>query len=57
MVLPAVDVALAAGSFTALHRTVYAEVTDGQLNLRLARRVGDPIVNAIRVTHRPDHVG
>ncbi|QFZ19685.1 S8 family serine peptidase [Saccharothrix syringae] len=57
VVLPAVDVALAAGSFTALHRTVYAEVTDGQLNLRLARRVGDPIVNAIRVTHRPDHVG
>lgn len=57
LVVPAVDVALAVGSFAAHHRTAHVEVTDGQLNVRLARRVGDPIVNAIRVTHRPDVTG
>jgi hypothetical protein len=54
LLLPALDVAGAVGSFTALERTVRVTVTDGQLNVRLVSRSGDPIVNALRVTHRPD---
>ncbi|WP_158880442.1 S8 family serine peptidase [Amycolatopsis anabasis] len=55
--LPALDVANTAGVFTALDRTIYVKVTDGQLNVRLISRKGEPIVNSIRVTERPDRVG
>jgi subtilisin family serine protease len=57
VLIPALDVANEAGTFTAVDRTVYVTVTDGQLNLRLISRKGDPIINAIRVTQRPDRVG
>uniref|UniRef100_UPI0031DF9035 S8 family serine peptidase n=1 Tax=Saccharothrix mutabilis TaxID=33921 RepID=UPI0031DF9035 len=57
LLLPAVDVVGAVGRLTAMDRTVHVEVTDGQLNLRLVDRRGAPIVNAIRVTHRPDLTG
>jgi hypothetical protein len=57
VLIPALDVANEAGTFTAVDRTVYVMVTDGQLNLRLISRKGDPIINAIRVTQRPDRVG
>lgn len=57
VLIPALDVANEAGTDTALTRTVYVTVTDGQLDLRLVSRRGDPILNAIRVTHRPDRSG
>ncbi|HEX6076853.1 MAG TPA: carboxypeptidase regulatory-like domain-containing protein [Micromonosporaceae bacterium] len=51
-----VDVAYEAGSFGAMNRTLTVHVTDGQLNVRFFayRGFGTPIVNAIRVTERPD---
>jgi len=55
-VLSRVDVAYEAGSFGAMSRTITVRVTDGQLNVRFFayRGYGLPIVNAIRVTERPD---
>ncbi|RZU53329.1 subtilisin family serine protease [Krasilnikovia cinnamomea] len=54
--IPALDVAGAVGSLTALDRTLTVTVTDGQLNVRLVNRRGGTIINAIRVTERPDLV-
>jgi hypothetical protein len=50
------DIAAEVGKYKADDKVFYVMVTDGQLNLRfLTRRgYGDPIINAIRVTHRPD---
>lgn len=50
------DVALAVGSFAADQHTFFVPVTDGQLNVRLfpLRRSDKPIINALRITHRPD---
>lgn len=56
VLIPALDIANEAGTFTALTRTVHVTVTDGQLNLRLISRKGVPIINGIRVTHRPDRI-
>jgi hypothetical protein len=55
-VLPSLDIALEAGSFTATSRTYTVRVTDGALNIRFVTHsgFGKPIVNALRVTHRPD---
>ncbi len=55
-VLPSMDIALEAGSFTATSRTYTVRVVDGQLNVRFITHqgFGKPIVNALRVTHRPD---
>ncbi|MEU2246679.1 S8 family serine peptidase [Streptomyces sp. NPDC019224] len=53
--LPDVDVALeAGGTYHAMNRTFTVRVDDGQLNLRFASPADQPIVNALRVTHRPD---
>jgi DNA-binding NarL/FixJ family response regulator len=41
-----------------IDRTLYVPVsTGGEINVQLATRrsTGEPILNAIRVTHRPDH--
>jgi subtilisin family serine protease len=54
LVLPALDLALEVGTYTAVSRQYTVKVTDGQLNVRFATRVGAPILNAIRVTERPD---
>ncbi|MBO1335305.1 S8 family serine peptidase [Streptomyces sp. VRA16 Mangrove soil] len=48
------DIAKEAGTFTALTKTFTVTVTDGQLNLRLVAQTGKTLVNAVRVTHRPD---
>ncbi|MGH3646372.1 MAG: S8 family serine peptidase [Micromonosporaceae bacterium] len=50
------DVAGEVGALSALRRTYTVTVTDGQLNVRFFtyRGFGLPIVNAIRVTDRPD---
>ncbi len=56
MVLYKHDIALEVGSFAADNHTFFLPVTDGQLNVRLIpyRGYGDTIINALRVTHRPD---
>jgi len=57
LVLPAHDIVFAADSFAADDYTFFTRVTDdGQLNVRFVARSGyrDPVINAVRVTHRPD---
>jgi hypothetical protein len=56
LVLPAHDIASEVGSFAADDHVFYVVVTDGQLNVRFIARTGfgQPIINALRVTHRPD---
>jgi subtilisin family serine protease len=55
-ILPALDVAAEVGTFYADDKSFFMHVTDGQLNLRFVTRRGfkEPIINAIRVRHRPD---
>ena len=56
--LIAFDIAALVGENTALDRTLFVPVTaGGEINVQLAERrsFGDPILNAVRVTHRPDH--
>ncbi|MFG1946961.1 S8 family serine peptidase [Nonomuraea sp. NPDC048826] len=54
LAIPALDLALEAGTYTAVSRQYTVRVTDGQLNVRFAARNGSTIVNAIRVSERPD---
>ncbi|MER6944316.1 S8 family serine peptidase [Nonomuraea sp. NPDC000554] len=54
LAIPALDLALEAGTYTAVSRQYTVKVTDGQLNVRFATRQGQTIVNAIRVSERPD---
>ncbi|MGV9778562.1 S8 family serine peptidase [Streptosporangium sp. NPDC003464] len=54
LAIPALDLALEAGTYTAVTRQYTVKVTDGQLNVRFAERTGDPIVNLIRISERPD---
>lgn len=54
LAIPALDLALEAGNYVAVSRQYTVKVTDGQLNVRFAERKGDTIVNAIRISERPD---
>lgn len=54
LVDPNLDIALEAGQNTALSRTYTVTVADGQLNLRFVASDGKTLVNAVRVTQRPD---
>ncbi|GGJ00088.1 S8 family serine peptidase [Streptomyces brasiliensis] len=54
LVEPNLDIALEAGKNTALSKTYTVTVTDGQLNLRFVDSDGKALVNAVRVTERPD---
>jgi hypothetical protein len=56
VVLFAHDVAAEVGTYTADDHSFFVPVTDGSLNVRfIARRgFGDPEINALRATHRPD---
>lgn len=54
LAVPALDLALEAGTYTAVNRQYTVKVTDGQLNVRFAARKGQPIVNAVRISERPD---
>jgi hypothetical protein len=56
LVLPAHDIAGEVGTFAADDHVFFMPVTDGQLNIRLVRRLGMqvPIISGIQVTHRPD---
>lgn len=55
-VLPSLDIALEAGTYTALTRTYTVTVTDGVLNVRFVAHggYGKPLLNSLRVTDRPD---
>jgi len=56
LVLYAFDIAGEVGQDTADDKSFFLPVTDGQLNIRFIMRQADkePLINAIRVTHRPD---
>ncbi|MFI6509303.1 S8 family serine peptidase [Streptosporangium sp. NPDC050855] len=54
LAVPALDLALEAGAHTATTRQYTVKVTDGQLNVRFAERSGDTVLNAIRISDRPD---
>jgi hypothetical protein len=56
ILLPVHDITAEVGRESADIPTFYLEITEGQLNLRFAERRGyaPPIINAIRIIHRPD---
>jgi hypothetical protein len=56
VVLFAHDVSAEVGTYTADDHSFFVPVTDGSVNVRFVERrgFGDPEVNAVRVTHRPD---
>ncbi|MCG5219990.1 S8 family serine peptidase [Streptosporangium soli] len=54
LAIPALDLALEAGTYTAVTRQHTVKVTDGQLNVRFAARKGAPIVSFVRISERPD---
>jgi hypothetical protein len=56
LVLPAHDIVYEVGTFAADKHVFFVEVTNGQMDVRLIPRAGSeaPVINALRVTHRPD---
>ncbi|WP_068921511.1 S8 family serine peptidase [Planobispora rosea] len=54
LAIPALDLALEAGAYTAVTRQYTVKVTDGQLNVRFAKRTGNTIVSFVRISERPD---
>ncbi|MEW9533843.1 S8 family serine peptidase [Microbispora sp. NPDC049125] len=54
LLVQTLDVAKTAGQNTAVSRQYTVKVTDGRLDVRFTPRTGDAIVNAIRITERPD---
>ncbi|MEV0383536.1 S8 family serine peptidase [Nonomuraea sp. NPDC050643] len=54
LAIPALDLALESGTYTAATRQYTVKVTDGQLNVRFATRQGATIVNALRISERSD---
>ncbi|MFG1707276.1 S8 family serine peptidase [Nonomuraea sp. M3C6] len=54
LAIPALDLALEAGTYTAVTRQYTVKVSDGQLNVRFATRQGSTIVNGVRISERPD---
>ena len=47
---------LRVGRYAADDHTFFLEVTDGRMDIRLIPRAGSakPVINALRITHRPD---
>ncbi|NJP92282.1 S8 family serine peptidase [Nonomuraea sp. FMUSA5-5] len=54
LAIPALDLALESGTYTAVSRQYTVKVTDGQLNVRFATRQGATIVSGLRISERPD---
>jgi hypothetical protein len=56
LVLPAHDIVYDVGTLAADDHAFFVEVTDGRLDVRFVPRAGSekPVINALRVTHRPD---
>jgi hypothetical protein len=58
MYLAAYDISYDVGTYRAADHVFFVEVSqDGRLDIRLIRRFGyePPILNALRITHRPDY--
>lgn len=58
MMLAAYDISYYVGTYRAANHIFFVEVSqDGRLDIRLIRRFGyePPILNALRITHRPDY--
>jgi hypothetical protein len=53
-VLPAHDIEYEKGAFAADDHTFYVEVADAQLDIRFIPLEGQPVLNGLRVTRRPD---
>ena len=56
--LIAFDISALAGENNALDRSLFVSVpASGEVTVQLAERQahGEPLLNAVRVTHRPDH--
>jgi hypothetical protein len=55
--LTAFDISALVGKNYALDRSLFVSPSGGEINVQLATRrsTGVPILNAVRVTHRPDH--
>ncbi|GII91898.1 S8 family serine peptidase [Sinosporangium siamense] len=56
LAVPGLDLAHEVGVHTATTRQYTVWVADGQLNVQFAALTGDTIVNAIRISERPDKV-
>ncbi|WP_405015846.1 S8 family serine peptidase [Kitasatospora sp. NBC_00070] len=56
-VIPDLDIALKVGSRKALTQSFTVTVTDGRLDVRFVAANGKTLLNAIRVTQRPDLTG
>ncbi|GII95046.1 carboxypeptidase regulatory-like domain-containing protein [Sinosporangium siamense] len=54
LAVPLLDLAGDVGAYTATTRVYTVKVTDGQLNLRFVGQRGNTLVNAIRISERPD---
>jgi subtilisin family serine protease len=56
LLLPAHDIFYEVGRYAAEAKTFFIEVTDGRADLRLIPRAGfsNPVINALRITRRPD---
>jgi subtilisin family serine protease len=56
MIWPAYDIVYEAGTLIAHDMVYYVRPLDGRLDIRLIERLGTgkPVINALRVTHRPD---
>jgi hypothetical protein len=56
LVLPAFDVVNDVCRFAADRKELFVNLTDGTLNIQLVPRANQrvPIINGVRVTHRPD---
>ncbi|MCP4601736.1 MAG: S8 family serine peptidase [Proteobacteria bacterium] len=56
LVIPAYDIAFEVGTLTLDERTFLSDPEDGRLDIRLIKRKGfkKPVINALRITHRPD---
>ncbi|WP_260477922.1 malectin domain-containing carbohydrate-binding protein [Nonomuraea sp. WAC 01424] len=54
LAIPALDLALEAGTYTAVARQYTVKVSDGQLNVRFAARQGATLVSGVRISERPD---
>jgi hypothetical protein len=56
LVLPAHDITYEVGTLAADDNVFFVEVTDNRMDIRLIDRGTryPPVINALRVTHRPD---
>jgi hypothetical protein len=56
VVIPAHDIVYDVGTYAADPHVFFVEVADGQMDVRLVPLSGrlPPVLNSLRITHRPD---